>query len=382
MMNTISHWIAACCLVALMPQSALPQATVATRTTVPAQATPSFGKWTLPNRDKVNDGTVTVLTAPAGGVMAVLGSDLARVLDSENLRVLPVIGKGPVQTVVDLLYLRSMDMGMVSSEVTEFFKLQYDTPDIANRLRYIAKLYNYEIHIVAPTSIKTIYDLAGKKIMAPKDVGFYATRAIFSRLNISADVDYQTDDLLALQKVINGEADAWMVAPGKVMPIARNIKNDDGKLHFVSIPYDPRLKDLYLPSKFTSDEYPNLVPAGETVPTISGSVLLVSYNWPENTDRYNRVARFVDSFFSKIDEFYQPPRSPKWKESSITADIPGWIRFKAAQEWIDRNRGDSKEANEFKEFLAEHGGARRNDLSSDEVVRLYGEFTEWNRTRK
>jgi hypothetical protein len=42
----------------------------------------------------------------------------------------------------------------------------------------------------------------------------------------------------------------------------------------VSIPYDQRLQDLYLPSEFTSDEYPNLIPPGEKVDTVAASILL------------------------------------------------------------------------------------------------------------
>ena len=28
---------------------------------------------------------------------------------------------------------------------------------------------------------------------------------------------------------------------------------------------------------------------------------------------------------------------PKWKEVNLAANVPGWIRFQAAQEWLDRN---------------------------------------------
>ena len=50
---------------------------------------------------------------------------------------------------------------------------------------------------------------------------------------------------------------------------------------------------------------------------------------------------------------------PKWKEASITAAIPGWIRFKAAQEWIDNwkaqqaNGGKEASLANFKEFMAQ-----------------------------
>jgi hypothetical protein len=86
---------------------------------------------------------------------------------------------------------------------------------------------------------------------------------------------------------------------------------------------------------FSSDEYPNLIAAGETVETVAASVLLVALNLPEKTERYQRVAKFVDALFSRIDEFSKPPRHPKWKEASITAIVPGWQRFKAAQDWLE-----------------------------------------------
>src|SRR5262249_54928731 len=75
--------------------------------------------WTLPNRDAMNANTVTIITAPAGGATAIFGSDMARVLDDGNLRVLPVLGKGPVRNVVDILYLKAIDMGMVAGDVPE-----------------------------------------------------------------------------------------------------------------------------------------------------------------------------------------------------------------------------------------------------------------------
>src|SRR6201987_2963908 len=194
--------------------------------------------WTLPNRDAMNANTVTIITAPAGGATAIFGSDMARVLDDGELRVLPVLGKGPVCNVVDILHLKAIDMGMVAGDVPEFYKLQYKIPDVASRLRQIAKLYNNELHVIAPTSIKSIFDLEGKRIVAQTDVGYYSAKLIFSRLNMHVTYDYWTDDSKAIQKIIDGEAEASITSTGRVFPLARAIKNEDRRLHLVPIPYD------------------------------------------------------------------------------------------------------------------------------------------------
>jgi len=220
--------------------------------------------------------------------------------------------------------------------------------------------------------------------MAPRDVGLFTASIILSRLNISATFDYQTDDTLALQKVIDGQADAWIVSVGKIFPIARNIKNENGRLHLVSIPYEKVLWDLYWPSQFTSEEYPNLVPSGQTVETLATGVILASYNWPENTERYRKVAKFTEAFFSKNEEFSKPPRNPKWRDMNISAKVLGWTRFKAAQDWLDAHQSTGVAtmgtADEFKQFINERGGNR--NLSQNEILKLYNGYTEWARTKR
>jgi TRAP-type uncharacterized transport system substrate-binding protein len=328
--------------------------------------------WVLPKRNGVNHRTVTILSAPVSDATAIAVSDLTLLLDNDELRVLQVVGRGPVQNVIDLLDLHSIDMGVVVSDVPEFYKQQYNAPNIASKLRYIAKLYNNEIHIIAPTSIRTVFDLAGKKVMAPKDIGFYAAKSIFSRLNIRCTFDVQTEAEVALQTVANGDADAWIASTGKVMPMVRSLGNADGRLHLVSIPYESQLQELYLPSFFTSEDYPNLISREQKVETLAASVLLVAYDWEENGERYKAVAKFIDAFFSRIDEFDRPPRHPKWQEASISATMPGWERFKAAQDWLNLNQGSAVSASslvpreDFKEFFYRDDAVHRS-LSDTEL---------------
>jgi len=335
--------------------------------------------WKLPDRNAMNANTVTVITAPAGGATAIFGSDMARVLDDGELRVLPVLGKGPVRNVVDILYLKAIDMGMVAADVPEFYRLQYKIPDVASQLRYIAKLYNNELHVIAPTSIKSIFDLEGKRIVAQTDVGYYSAKVIFSRLNMHVTYDYWTDDARSIQKIIDGEADAYITSTGKVFGLGRAIKNEDRKLHLVPIPYDKRLQDMYLPTTLSGEEYPNLLAPGQVIETVATSVLLVSFNWPENSERYRRTAKFIDAFFSKINEFHKPPRHPKWVESSINIKVPGWQQFKAASDWVGEHLDrDRVTADAFERFLSQKN---ITNISAQDKEALFRQFQEWRKTQ-
>jgi uncharacterized protein len=333
-----------------------------------------------PERDPLNAGTVTVITAPIGGPMSVMGSDMAAVLDDgDKLRVLPILGKGSAQNLIDIIRLKNIDMGFVTADALEFVKTDSKIPDIAKRVRYIAPLFHNDIHIVARQEIRTLQDLNGKRVFAERSIGLPAARIIFSRMGIEADIDSQTDPTGGLQKLLGGERDAWIASVSKNSPIIKDIKNQGGKFHLLTIPYEQSLQDIYLPSTFSTEEYPNLVSPGERVESLAVSTVLMVYNWPLQSDRYRRVARFVDALFDHIEELQRPPRNPKWRDTVISANVVGLVRFKAAQDWLDKNRGDAMAqspppagAEQFRRFLVERSGGR--NVSPDAAARLYDDF--------
>ena len=65
--------------------------------------------------------------------------------------------------------------------------------------------------------------------------------------------------------------------------------------------------------------------------TIAVPTVLVAFNWPAQSNRYQRVARFVDYLFSRIDRLQAPGFDPKWKSINLAATVPGLARFSAAQ---------------------------------------------------
>jgi len=95
--------------------------------------------------------------------------------------------------------------------------------------------------------------------------------------------------------------------------------------------------------------------------------------------RYERTAKFVDAFFSKISEFYKPPRNPLWKSVNLAATIPGWTRFPAAEEWLRNWRAIQAKGEEadFKQFMSEQA----TKLSTERTERLFQEFQIWKSKR-
>jgi TRAP transporter TAXI family solute receptor len=308
----------------------------------------AFHAWQMPAeaqydatqlRNDLNRNTATIITGTPSGTYLQIAYDMSAVLDDgNNLRILPILGKGSVQNVKDILHLRNIDMGIVQSDVMGYFKQTGELGrDIDRRLVYVTKLYNEEVHIIASKSINSIKDLAGKQVnFAEQGSGTqFSARQIFKMLNMNVrEVNMgQTDALL---KVKQGEIAATIFVAGRPAAAIKALAKDpDYKL--LPIPFTTELENDYLPAKFVADDYPNLVDAGQSVETIAVGAVLAVYNWGDGTDRQRRVTAVVDKFFSKFSEFQKAPRHPKWKEVNLNARLPGWNRLPAATAWLERS---------------------------------------------
>jgi hypothetical protein len=118
--------------------------------------------------------------------------------------------------------------------------------------------------------------------------------------------------------------------------IAHSLARWEASFKFLPVTYEARFEDYYLPASLDAAEYPSLIKPGERIPTIAAPTALVSYNWPIGSNRYQRVARFTDHLFSRIDKLQVAGFDSKWKTINLSAAVPGLARFPAAQEWLDR----------------------------------------------
>src|SRR5258706_2433275 len=101
----IRYIVVVCISLCLLPEIAVPR-TAPRAPAAPQQTSPSATgdqsneTWTIPDRNRINEGTVTVITAPVSGATAIFGTDLARVLhDDATIRVLSASVQSPLRDV-------------------------------------------------------------------------------------------------------------------------------------------------------------------------------------------------------------------------------------------------------------------------------------------
>jgi TRAP-type uncharacterized transport system substrate-binding protein len=306
---------------------------------------------------QANDIAVTVVVSGISCTCARFTEDIRNVVNDlgpDGIRVLPVLGVGGLQNVNDVLFLKNIDMGVVDEDNLRLLKKRDPAlyANVEQRIQYITKLYNSEFQVLARNDIRSYDDLRGKKVnFNLKDSQTEVTAdTVFNTLKIQVQRSYYDNDE-ALKRLLSGELSAMIILTGAPQVTMAKVKKEDG-VHFLPLDQETlpnhdlgELFASYLPADITHEHYPNLIAEGTTVPTIANRALLVAYDWPEDSPRYKRIAKFVDAFFSKIDQFNSPSRHPKWREVNLSADMPGWTRYKPAAEWLAAHRNQAVSAN-------------------------------------
>lgn len=358
---------------------------------------------------ETNDIAVTIVVSGLSCTCARFAEDIRNVVNDlrpGGLRVLPVLGVGGFQNADDVLFLKNIDMGVVDEDNLRLLKkkdpLLY--ANIEQRIQYITKLYNSEFHVLARNEIRSYDDLRGKKVNFNLKASQTEVSAevIFDALKIDVQrTNYDNDE--AIKRLRDGEISAMIVLSGAPQAALAKLKKED-QVHFLaldreSLPNDDlsAISSNYLPAELTHEHYPNLIAEGTSVPTVANRALLVAYSWPEGSVRYKKLAKFVQEFFGKIDQFHDGARHPKWSEINLSAEIPGWTRFKPAADWLaahqsvatSQTRGDAADQPSselklaFERFIENYvASSRQRTLSTSEREKLFAQFMRYVESQK
>jgi len=295
-------------------------------------------------RDRLNAGTIGLAAGLLEGAPIHFATEIARVVnEGGDMQVLPIVTRGPTENVNDLLYLKGVDTAIINSDSLEEYKSQ--VPQIQQRIAYILSLFPSELHIFVRPEIKTVADLAGKKVNfnTQGTAAAYSGPLIFSRLGIDVDKTFIPHPV-ALEKMRHGDEIAAVVfVTSKPVDAFVKGKWEEG-FKFLPVEFSPKFEDYYIPSYLDPADYPNLIAKDQRIATVAVPTILASYKWRPDSPRYRRVARFVELLFGRIDKLRSVGFDPKWKDVNLSTQVPGLERVPAAQEWLDRSTPKNQSA--------------------------------------
>jgi TRAP-type uncharacterized transport system substrate-binding protein len=318
---------------------------------------------------RVNNWTVGLVGGLLEGAPIRFAADIQVALDDgDNLRILPIVSRGAKNNVIDLLYLKGVDAGVVYTDVFDEFRREGKIKNIERRINYLSHLFLSGVHVLVRPEIKELKDLEGKKFgFQGRGTGVSVTSAIlFDRLGINVEPVYITNNQ-TLEKMKTGEMAGLIYLVSKAHPSLTPIDSKFG-FHLLSIPYE-KFTDFYVPMTFENSDYPNLIKPGEKVEAIGVPAVLAVYNWPKNSDRFRKVERFIQYYFDRFESFRKPPYQKEWKEINLSATVPGWTRYWYAEQLLQRQRKNDA------------GLATTNtvDLLAPAQRKEFNEFLDWKR---
>ena len=125
--------------------------------------------------------------------------------DGDNMRVLPIVTRGPFDNVYDLLYLRGVDAAIVYGDVLDHFKSKPEFANAWRRINYLLSLFPSEVHVFARPEINSLQDLAGKVVNfnTPGTAANFSGPIIFRQLGIEVKATF-IPHTVAMEKMRQG----------------------------------------------------------------------------------------------------------------------------------------------------------------------------------
>ena len=152
----------------------------------------------------------------------------------------------------------------------------------------------------------------------------------------------------------------------------------------MAVPINSAITNIYILAHLSTADYPVLIPQDKPVDTIAVGNLLAGADLRQLPERYRNVANFVDIFFTGFQTLLTAGHHPKWQEVNLAADLPGWRRYPAAEQWLQRNLQIAKAPSVdelrlmFSRFLDERRQANGEvPMPVQEKSALFQQFRAW-----
>ncbi|HEX3860513.1 MAG TPA: TAXI family TRAP transporter solute-binding subunit [Stellaceae bacterium] len=335
----------------------------------------------------VNRGVIQMETGAADGISIRMAAEIGRIIDDgATRRVIPIIGRGPLQNLIDLKYLRGIDLAIIQVDALDYARQQKLLSGL-DSLTYVAKLHNEEFHLLARADIRAASDLSGQRVnvdLTDSSTAFTAAR-LFELLQIKPQIEKNSQQV-ALEKLRKGEIAAVAFVTAKPTTIFQTLRPSD-HFHFLNIPLTPAISAIYAPGTLTAVDYPNLVPPDQPIETIAVGNVLMAADLHMLPERDRNLRTFVDTLYSGFQTLSGPGYDPKWRDINIAADIPGWTRNASATAWLRNNPqiAAAPDADTMKDlfsrFIDEHRQATGGSgvMSASEKNALFQQFETWQR---
>lgn len=344
----------------------------------PVLADSTFSMPTREEANKVNQNKIGVVFTHEELFHQLVHNMEYELEQNSGLRIVPIMGKNHVQSVLDLLFLQGVDLALVRADAIEYVRRHGDTPGILSVVQSVAKVSEEKIVIIARTDYQSLEDLDGQVIgFGLPGSGEYVTGTIaFDTLGIAPN-RITVNNTTAIEKLKTGELAAMVyllrepdaVQTGDDLKAANTVKNLQlgNDLHILEIPESARLSEIYTPSTLSSTDLPGVIDEGESIATYSVDAVLAVYKWRPTNKRFAQTQRFVNAFIDGIDGLRNDIHQPTWKRVDLKHITPNITTSDMVNTALDLQAAEEARLAELERVAIEEATAK---LKAEKIEQL------------
>ena len=260
----------------------------------------------------------TIATGPSDGSYSQIAQDIKGVAGKENIDIQVMPTKGSIEN-IQLLGAGKVDMAIVQLDALRFVSdvlKQHKGLDLFDSIKVILNLYPEEIHVLSnKNDTQTFYQLEGKRVSVGTEGGGTALSAavLLTVYDIKATVSFEPFDD-AMKKMEQGNLDAVMFVGGAPVPFIGKL---DSKVHFIRLPANPALEQIYLRTSLGKSQYSWVAADTETYAVPASLMGLDKKNENDATQMQKLVLAILNSA-----DYLRANGHPKWKSSLIQTYFP------------------------------------------------------------
>ena len=219
---------------------------------------------------------------------------MARALDHESgLRILPMLGKGAVQSVQDLEDFPVVDAALITADSLAYVKAQnLLAPDQSN-ISYILAIKQLPIVLVTKRSIANVTALAGKKIAtgSADTASFASGELLLGAMEVPFLRVAQSQEN-AVEALLAGRADAALFVG---LPL--NLEKLGSGFHALPLVMPMQLAKIYKPIRLPAKDAANLLSQNQVLETVSTSLILAVDEKASSPDHSKTLKTFEEAYF-------------------------------------------------------------------------------------
>ena len=261
---------------------------------------------------------LTIATGPSDGSYFQIAQDIKNVVGKEGIDLQVMATKGSLEN-LELLTSGKADLAIVQLDALRFISdvaKQDLGVDVFEKIKVVLNLYPEEIHILTnKKDVQTFYNLEGKRVSVGAPGGGTAVTAavLFNIYDIKATVSEEPFEE-AVKNLDQGTLDAVIFVGGAPVPFIGKL---DNRFHFVRLPSNPILDQIYLRVQLGKRQYGW---AGADTETYAVPAVIMGLD--KRDEKYTTQMQQLVLTILNNREFLEANGHPKWKSAIIRTYFP------------------------------------------------------------